>query len=72
MQHLNTKTRVLQFKNGAGDVLVLTPVNVERFSVNYDTLPLLNDAVVSSETSEDGCTDNEEKKYEAMSMYNMY
>jgi len=72
MQHLNTKTRVLQFKNGAGDVLVLTPVNVERFSVNYDTLPLLNDAVVNAETSDGGCTDNEEKKYEAMSMYTMY
>lgn len=63
MQNLNTKTRVLQFKNGAGDVLILTPVSMDRFSVNYDTISRLkHDTEIDNEDSDD-----EEKKYEAMS-----
>jgi len=63
MQNLNTKTRVLQFKNGSGDILVLTPVSMDRFSVNYDTLSRMK------QDNDYADSDDEEKKYETMANF---
>eukprot|EP00956_Cyclotella_meneghiniana_P029614 scaffold72384_cov42-Cyclotella_meneghiniana.AAC.2 len=63
MQNLNTKTRVLQFKNGSGDILILTPVSMDRFSVNYDTLSRMK------QDNDYADSDDEEKKYETMANF---
>eukprot|EP01083_Nonionella_stella_P169229 573369_1 len=51
---LDPKTRVFKFQNEAGEVLILTPVPVAKFSLNYSTLTF---SALNETSSEDANVD---------------
>ena len=67
LQKLDPKTRVYNFKNEAGEVLILTPAPANKFSLNYDTLA--STALTNTSTKDvtyDDVSETEEEKYAAM------
>ena len=68
LQKLDPKTRVFNFKNEAGEVLILTPAPANKISLNYNTLAstaLMTDTS-SKDATYDDVSETEEEKYAAM------